>query len=237
MRKKLFDIIKPNAIENRNGRVYDYIMIVAIVISILPLFFRGQYHMFYYTEKITVGLFIIDYLIRWITADYLFDKKGIIPFLIYPFSLKAIIDILSILPAIVLLHSGFKAFRIVRLMWALKVLTVFRSFRYSKNIAVLIKVVEKEKDNLITVFGLAAGYVVVSALVMYQVEPQMFNNFFDATYWAVILLTTVGYGDICPVTVVGRIITMFSTFIGIAVVALPTGLITAGYLDELKKNE
>ena len=83
---------------------------------------------------------------------------------------------------------------------------------------------------------MAVAYVVISALVIYNVEPESFENFFDAIYWATISLTTVGYGDIYPVTTVGRIVTMISSVFGIAIIALPSGVITAGYLEEVNKD-
>ena len=77
----------------------------------------------------------------------------------------------------------------------------------------------------------------ISALTIYNVEPESFDTFFDAVYWATISLTTVGYGDIYPVTVVGRIVTMISSVLGIAIIALPSGVITAGYLEEINKKD
>ena len=83
----------------------------------------------------------------------------------------------------------------------------------------------------------AAGYILISALVIFNVEGESFNTFFDAVYWATISLTTVGYGDIYPITTAGRIITMLSSVLGIAVVALPAGIITAGYMDALNEEK
>ena len=77
----------------------------------------------------------------------------------------------------------------------------------------------------------------LSALVMFQVEPNSFDSFFDAIYWAVVTLTTVGYGDIYPTSDIGRVVSMLSSFMGIAIVALPTGIITAGYMNELNKDK
>lgn len=77
----------------------------------------------------------------------------------------------------------------------------------------------------------------LSALIMFQVEPNSFDTFFDAIYWAVVTLTTVGYGDIYPTSDIGRIVSMLSSFMGIAIVALPTGIITAGYMNELDKDK
>ena len=84
---------------------------------------------------------------------------------------------------------------------------------------------------------MAVAYVLISALVIYNVEPETFNTFFDAVYWATISLTTVGYGDLYPITTIGRIITMVSSVFGIAIIALPSGVITAGYLAEINKDE
>ncbi len=83
---------------------------------------------------------------------------------------------------------------------------------------------------------LAFGYILVAALVIFNVEPDSFNTFFDAVYWATVSLTTVGYGDIYPVSTMGRIITMLSSVFGIAIVALPAGIITAGYMTEIQKE-
>ena len=98
------------------------------------------------------------------------------------------------------------------------------------------KVFKKQKRSLMTVFVLAIGYIVVSALLVFNVEPETFNTFFDALYWSTISLTTVGYGDIFTVSVAGRVITMISSVVGVAIVALPAGIITAGYMTELQKQ-
>ncbi|MGN1275915.1 MAG: potassium channel family protein [Floccifex sp.] len=84
---------------------------------------------------------------------------------------------------------------------------------------------------------LAIGYIFVSALIVFIIEPDTFLTFFDAIYWATVSLTTVGYGDIYAVSFAGKIITMLSALMGIAIVALPAGIITAGYMDEIRKSE
>ena len=87
------------------------------------------------------------------------------------------------------------------------------------------------------VLSLAIAYVVISALLIFNVEPDSFNTFFDAIYWATVSLTTMGYGDIYPVTTIGRVVTIFSSVLGIAIVALPAGIITAGYMSELQESK
>ena len=97
-------------------------------------------------------------------------------------------------------------------------------------------VIKKSKDALFVVFSFAMFYILISALIIFNIEPESFESFFDALYWATVLLTTIGYGDILPVTVVGKIITMVSSIFGIAIVALPAGIITSGYIAILKKQ-
>ena len=82
----------------------------------------------------------------------------------------------------------------------------------------------------------AVGYIIISAIVMFNVEPDSFGTFFEAIYWSTVSLTTVGYGDLYPVTVLGRTVAMLSSFFGIAVVALPAGIVTAEYLNSLKED-
>ena len=103
----------------------------------------------------------------------------------------------------------------------------------------MLRVFRKKKDDLLTVCYLAAGYVLVSALVLFQVEPETFPTYFDSVYWSAITLMTVGYGDFYPVTNIGKAIAIVSSFLGVMVFALPTGIITAGYLSELehKRNK
>ena len=238
MRKRIFEIIEVSKDNDRISFIYDITMLFAIIVSIVPLAFKESYRVFYYIDVVTTILFIIDYLLRWGTSDYKFKKKNITSFLIYPFSFWAIIDLVSILPTITVLNSGFKLLRLFRVVKTFRIFRIFKAFRYSKSIRIIINVMKNSKEALLAVCTLAFSYILISALVIFNVEPDSFESFFDAIYWATISLTTVGYGDIYPVTNAGRIITMISSILGIAIVALPAGIITAGYLNEInKKNE
>jgi voltage-gated potassium channel len=135
-----------------------------------------------------------------------------------------------------MLNSGFKLLKLFRLMRALKVFRTLKFLRYSKSFEIILIVFKKQKRVLSAVATMAVAYVLVSALVIYNVEPESFGNFFDAIYWATVSLTTVGYGDIYPVTTIGRLVTMVSSVLGIAIIALPSGVITAGYLSEVNKK-
>ena len=237
MRKRIFEIIEVSQDNDKASTIYDIGMMLAIVISIIPLALKEAPSVFTCTDVITTGLFIIDYLLRLITADYKLNKKGVVAFVAYPFTPWAIIDLVSILPGLSILSSGFKLLRLFRIFRTFRVFRVFKALRYSKNLLIIIKVIKKSKDALIAVCALSIGYIFVSALIIFNVEGDSFPSFFDAIYWATVSLTTVGYGDIYPISTAGRLITMISSIFGIAVVALPAGIITAGYMDVINEEK
>lgn len=234
-RKTLFDIIETES-NSVVSKLYDWVMLIFIVLSLIPLAFREQTQLLMRFDLISVYAFIIDYILRWMTADYkLTDRPKWQAFLLYPFTPMAIVDLLSIIPSFTFFNRAFKLFRITRLF---KILRIFRFLRYSRNMRILLKVLNKERHILFTVFLIAVGYIFTTALIMYNLEDsEMFKDFFDALYWATTTLTTVGYGDIYPETDIGRVISMFSAIFGVAVIALPSGVITASYLDELREEK
>ena len=229
--------IEKSSGNDKISTAYDYFMIVVIVVSLIPLAFKDESLFLQVIDIITVSIFIVDYILRWITADYKLGKQGVWAFVQYPFTAMALIDLLSILPSVTIINRGFKVLRIFRMIRALRVLRVFKAMRYSKSLVIIGNVLRNSRDSLIAVCMLAAGYILISSLIIFNVEPDTFDSFFMALYWATVSLTTVGYGDIYPVSFVGRLIAMISSVFGIAIVALPASIITADYLSELKGKE
>lgn len=235
LRKRLFLFIRPPYSDDRMN-AYDILMVAATAVSIVPLLFHEGNAVFYLIDRVTVFLFIIDYFLRWVTADYMLHTKGWKPFVIYPFRAMAIIDLLSILPTITSLSGSLRLFRLLRLMRLLRTLRVFRIFRavrYMKSIRMIRRVFLRQKNTLIALGGIAVLYVLMLAIIIINVEPQTFEGFFDALYWSTVSLTTVGYGDLYPVTEAGRVVAMIASVFGIAIVAMPAGAITAGIMDEM----
>lgn len=235
MRKRLFQVIETANEKDVLSKIYDLVMIAVIVLSLIPIAVKNINLAITTIEYVTVVIYIADYILRLITADYKLGK-GKCSFLLYPITPMAIIDLLSILPSLTMLNSAFRILKILRLLRALRVFRVFKVIRYSKSINIIINVFKCQKDSLLVVCGLAIGYIAVSALIIFSVEPETFSSFFDAVYWATVSLTTVGYGDIYAVSTVGKVLTMFSSFFGIAIVALPAGIVTAGYMEEINKD-
>lgn len=236
MRKKIYSMVEPNGDNNNLNNIYDFIMMFTIIASIIPLAFKETNTIFQYIDYIAVSIFIIDYFLRLITADYKL-KKSVSSFYIYPFTPMAIIDLFSILPSLTILNNSFRLLKLFRLFKSLKILRIFKFFRYSKSFEIIANIFKKQRKVLSAVATMSFVYILISALIVYNVEPETFKTFFDAVYWATISLTTVGYGDIYPVTTAGRIITMISSIFGITIIALPSSIITAGYLSEIKKIE
>ena len=242
LREKIYRVVEPRNKENKASRIYDIVMLIAITIGILPLMFRAQYKIFWYFDLVSGICFIVDYILRWCTADYNSKKGKVASFLIYPFTPMAIIDLLSILPIFNLLGPTFKVFRVSRL---LKILRIFKVIRYFEPLEIIMSVIRKQSKILLTVFSLAVFYIFITALIMFNAEEQinpetgkyLFDGFFDAFYWAACTLTTVGYGDLYPISDTGRVISIISAMVGIAIIALPSGIVTAGYMDELKNRK
>lgn len=237
MRKRIYEIIEVSNGDDLASKIYDVFMLSVIFISLIPLAFRHETPLFDAINVISVTIFIVDYLLRLFTADYKFNNKSITSFLRYPFTGFAIIDLISILPSLVRINSGLKLFRVFRMTRALRVFRVFKTLRYSRSFIIIQRVLSKSQDALIAVLVLALSYIFVMALLIFNIEPESFATFYDAFYWATISLTTVGYGDIYPVTDFGRLITMISSLFGIAIIALPAGIITAGYMNEISADK
>jgi len=233
LRKRLFEIVETSPDRDIPSAIHDYIILVTIIISVIPMMCKRPNYLFHLFDMTAAYIFIIDYIFRLITADYKL-KKGPRSFYIYPFTPFAIIDLLSILPSFVFMHSSLKLLRIFRLF---KTLRLFKAYKYSEDFIMITAVIRKKTEILSAVFIFAIGYILLTALLMFNVEPDIFKTFFDAIYWATTALTTIGYGDICPVSNLGKAVSMVSSIFGVAMIALPSGIISASFMDELRNSK
>lgn len=242
MRRIIYNIVEKDEDKALISQVYHKVMLAAIVVGIIPLMFRSHNWIFDLIDVVITILFTIDYILRWITADYRSGRKGMTAFFIYPFTLVAIVDLLTILPIISYVNNSFRVLRTWRL---LRILRIAKVFKYYEPLQIVMEVFRKKASVLLTVVGFAIFYIFVTALFMFNVElaanpengQMFFEDFFDALYWSTCTLTTVGYGDIYPLSDIGRVVSMISALVGIAIIALPSGIITAGYMEETNERK
>ncbi len=227
IRKKIFDVIEPQKRTNRFGWIYDVGMLIIIFLSIFPLVFKETNTFFYVTDIICVTIFIIDYILRWATADFKFKKHSWKSFVKYPFTPMAIVDLLSILPSLTIINNAFKLFRLFRAARILRLVRVLKFVRYSENAKLLHGILKKSARPLITVGIFGIAYAAIAGLIMFNVEPEHFNTYFDAIYWVIIVWNQ------DPTTVTGHIIAICSIIFGLSLVALPASIISAEYIDRV----
>lgn len=233
-RQRLFLILDGYGMDSdetyRGHRIYNIIMTAIIILSLIPLAFRESTPHLEMIELGCVSVFILDYILRWCTADYRFEN-GMRSIATYPFRPMAIVDMLSILPAFTVINNAFNLCRTTRLIRTVRLLKISR---LSKEFALFMDVLKDKRNVLLSVLVMAIIYIVFTALLMFNLDHH-FNNFFEALYWSTTALTTVGYGDICPHTDWGRVLSMISSLVGVAIIALPSGIITASYMKALEK--
>ncbi|SFI15990.1 voltage-gated potassium channel [Pseudobutyrivibrio sp. OR37] len=233
-KRRIYEVLEVSKFGDKSSHAYDQLMTAAIIVGLIPMMLKKETTYTYWIEILTSFIFLTDYIARVYTADYKMGYKSYRAYIAYLFTPLAIFDFLSILPVIYLftpVSSMIGLLRLFRIFRALKLI------RYSKTMIIIANVIRKVKSQLMAVLILIIVYIFVSAMLIFQLEPNLFNNFFDALYWATISITTIGYGDISPVTPIGRLITMCSALVGVAVIALPSGIITAAYMTEITKTK
>lgn len=233
-KRRIYEVLEVSKFGDKSSHAYDQLMTAAIIVGLIPMMLKKETTYTYWIEILTSFIFLTDYIARVYTADYKMGYKSYKAYIAYLFTPLAIFDFLSILPVIYLftpVSSMIGLLRLFRIFRALKLI------RYSKTMIIIANVIRKVKSQLMAVLILIIVYIFVSAMLIFQLEPNLFNNFFDALYWATISITTIGYGDISPVTPIGRLITMCSALVGVAVIALPSGIITAAYMTEITKTK
>ncbi len=234
VKKRIYEVIEVSNIGDKSSRAYDIVITAAVIVGLLPMTLKGESQYTRIIEAFTSLIFFVDYCVRVYTADYKMGYQSAKAYIAYIMTPLAILDLLSIVPVISLFLPGLTGIRLLKLF---RFFRVFKLIRYSKTMIVIANVIRKVKSQLLAVLILIIVYIFVSAMLIFQLEPNLFNTFFDALYWATISITTIGYGDISPVTGVGRMITMISALVGMAVIALPTGIITAAYMNEISRKK
>ena len=245
-RRRLFTIIEIGSTGDYISRAYDLLYCLAIVVnltvSILYTFEELRLpwgDMLLGIESVTVAFFAIDYLLRLWTAKFLHpgisEPRAIGRYMV---SFTGIVDILSFLPYYlpVFFPAGAVAFRIVRVV---RIFRLFRINAYYDALNVISQVISSKRQQLISSVFIILVLMLSSSLCMYSLEhdaqPEVFANAFSGIWWSVSTLLTVGYGDIYPITTLGKIFSIVITFLGVGMVAIPTGIISAGFVEQYSR--
>lgn len=238
-RKRIFTIIQVGNLSDFPSRAYDFALVIAVAVNIFIAIFdtfpeADPYEKaIWVIECITVVFFAIDYLLRIWTADYLYENMSPARArLRFIFSWAGLVDLLSCLPF--LAASGGGALRMFRII---RILRVFRIHHYADPLRVIGDVIRKKQGQLLSSIFIVFILMIASSLMMYNLEheaqPEAFANAFSGFWWAANTLLTVGYGDIVPVTLAGKICGTLLTFLGVGIVAIPTGILSAGFMEQV----
>lgn len=245
IKKKVFDIIQIGNRRDFVSSAFDFFIVAVIVLNLFVTLFQTFDEAAPYTqvldalELVTIIIFTIEYILRVWTADLLFpDKSYGRAILAFVFSLYGLIDFLTFFPYYlpIVFPMGAVAFRMFR------VIRIFRLFRVNAQydaFNVIINVLNDKKNQIISSVCMILIFMMAASLCMYSLEheaqPEQFANAFSGLWWSVSTLLTVGYGDIYPVTTMGKIMAIVISFLGVGMVAIPTGIISAGFVEQYTK--
>lgn len=254
-RKRPSEILEVGNDLDRASRIYDFFSVGMIVINLIVsiMYTYDSMELAYgpmllWIERITVATFAVDYILRIYTARFLYeDKEGITDRKAakkYIFSGLGIVDALSWIPYFlpIFFPSGTVAFRMIRIV---RIFRLFRIDAYYDSLHVITQVIYGKRQQLISSVVLIMILMIGASLCMYSLEneaqPEVFQNAFSGIWWAASTLLTIGYGDIYPVTIMGKALGIVISFLGVGMVAIPTGIISAGFVDMYatikKRNE
>ena len=242
MKEKIFNIIQIGDKSNKISRAFDIFITIIIVGNIIVTFletfdqlssFSG---LFKIVEIVTVFVFCVEYILRIWTANYLYPEvtagHARFKFLI---SFDGIVDLLIIIPAFFL--SGFVIFRMLRVA---RIFHLFRLNAKYDSFNVITTVLYEKRNQIISSVFIVLILMLASSLCMYSVEheaqPAVFRNAFSGIWWSMSTLLTVGYGDIYPITTLGRVMAICIAYLGVGVVAIPTGIISAGFVEQYQRK-
>ena len=248
MNQKIYHLVEKGSFGSKINLLFDYFIIVLIIFNVvaialdtltgLPTEFQKFLKIF---EIVSIVIFTIEYLMRLYVSDITHPAKNRISsalkFMASPFG---IIDLLAILPFYIpfIIKVDLRFLRILRLI---RFFRVFKISRYNSTLKLINSVLKEKKAEIGMTFFIAFLFLLVSGFIMYSLEnpvqPDKFPNFFASLWWAVATLTTVGYGDVYPITTLGKFISSIIAIMGIGLIALPTGIISAGFIEKINQNK
>ena len=240
-KKRIFDIMQlghGTTLADKTYAVFiTVIILINLFVTILGTFneLQAYYNTFHIIEGITVAIFSIEYALRIWTSEYfrpdLSKGKSLLAYLT---SFFGICDFVTILVFFLPFASaGAVAFRMLRVV---KVFNLFKANTYNDSFTVITNVLKEKKGQITSSVFIILILMIASSMMMYSVEnvaqPDVFENAFSGIWWSASTLLTVGYGDIYPITIMGKVLAIVISFLGVGLVAIPTGIISAGFVEQ-----
>ena len=246
-KKRVFEIVSRGSDGDRASKLFDSVIMALIAVSIVSIVLESfetiaaQYApALSALEALCVAAFSVEYLLRIWTADLLYpDSRH--PRLKYMLSPMAIVDLLAILPFYLpFVTADLRYLRMMRLFRLTRLLRVFKLGRYVDALNIIVKVIRSTASQLVISLVICFFVMLFSSILMYTVEnpvqPEQFPNIIASLWWAICTLTTVGYGDVYPVTAIGRLLASIISLVGIGIIAIPTGIIAAGFTSAISSQ-
>lgn len=247
VKSRTFEIISRGSDGDRASKLFDGVIMSLIAVSIVSIIlesfdgFAAQYYgILHGLEVLCVIVFSIEYALRIWTADLLYPESKH-PRLKYVFSFLAIVDLLAILPFYLpFVSADLRFLRMMRLFRLVRLFRIFKLGRYLDALNIIADVIKGTLSQLVISVIICFFVMLFSSIVMYTVEnpvqPEQFPNVIASLWWAICTLTTVGYGDVYPITAVGRVFAAIISVVGIGIIAIPTGIIAAGFTSAINRN-
>jgi len=246
LRRNVSQLIEFNASASRSAHFMDLAMVTLIIANVMAIMLESvtaieqEYsNFFWYFELFSIVIFTIEYLLRvWSCPDIKHGKYGdtFKGRCRYIFSVPALIDLAAILPFYLSLFVAID----LRFLRVFRIFRVFKLTRYSSAMNTLLKVLKEEASSFFAAFSILAIVLILTAsgiyLLEHDVQPEAFGSIPAAMWWATSTLTTVGYGDVTPITPLGKVFGGLITVIGMGMVALPAGILASGFSAQLKQN-
>ena len=247
LKRRIYDIISPAEHGDLASKIFDVFLIALIAVNIALVIAdtfenigAGAKDIFSAVETFSLVFFTAEYILRVWTADFTDEAAGKIkPRVRYVFSFMAVIDLLAILPFYLPFIFPFDL-RVLRTVRLLRLFRLLKINRYTNALTAVGEVIRKKAAQLISSMIVVFLLMIIASMLMYNIEceaqPEVFQNAFSGIWWAIATLTTVGYGDIYPVTILGKVLAATIALLGIGLVAVPTGIISAGFVESIDKG-
>jgi voltage-gated potassium channel len=241
-RNSVFEVIEDDIRESLLHTIVEGFIVTLIILNAVAVILElliGSSVYFNIFETASIIIFTVEYILRIWTADIKYPSRNkLISIVRFIFSPMGLVDLLSILPFYTSkIFLGVDA-RIVRILRLMRLLRLLKLTRHLDSIRLVKTVVYKKKHELFVTAFIVFLLLIISSTLMYEIEhdaqPDKFPNVLSAFWWSIATLTTIGYGDVYPITSLGKVISAMISLIGIGFIALPTGIISSGFIDEFR---